>query len=130
MRLGIVASIYRVTITHIMHKPIVYYDILSLPATMAFYSDADYANDHVDRRSISGYVTMIDGNVLSYASPKQEINALSTCEVEYVAMSEATKDLLWLAGLCGGAGSAKSAKMLDPACHCAQDTDYRRGYSY
>ncbi|OWZ03406.1 Eukaryotic/viral aspartic protease [Phytophthora megakarya] len=32
--------------------------------------------------------------------------------------------------LCGGAGSAKSAKMLDPACHCAQDTDYRRGYSY
>ncbi|OWZ15204.1 hypothetical protein PHMEG_00011194 [Phytophthora megakarya] len=32
--------------------------------------------------------------------------------------------------LCGGAGSAKSVKMLDPACHCAQDTDYRRGYSY
>ncbi|OWZ14914.1 Retrovirus-related Pol Polyprotein from transposon TNT 1-94 [Phytophthora megakarya] len=43
---------------------------------------------------------MIDGNVLSYASRKQEFNALSTCEAEYVAMSEATKDLLWLAGLC------------------------------
>jgi hypothetical protein len=64
------------------------------------YSDADYANDPVDRRSISGYVTMLDDNVISYASRKQEINALSTCEAEYVAMAEATKDLMWLAGLC------------------------------
>ncbi|KAE9019411.1 hypothetical protein PR001_g13887 [Phytophthora rubi] len=64
------------------------------------YSDADYANDPEDRRSISGYVTMLDGNVVSYASRKQEINALSTCEAEYVTMAEATKDLLWLAGLC------------------------------
>ncbi|OWZ19805.1 Integrase, catalytic core protein [Phytophthora megakarya] len=49
------------------------------------YSDADYANDL---------------NVLSYAFRKQEVNALSTFEAEYVAMSEATKDLLWLVGLC------------------------------
>ncbi|OWY98300.1 polyprotein [Phytophthora megakarya] len=64
------------------------------------YCDADYANDSVDRRSISGYITMIDGNLLSYMSRKQELNALSTCETEYVPMSEATKDLLWLDGLC------------------------------
>ncbi|OWZ16414.1 polyprotein [Phytophthora megakarya] len=64
------------------------------------YSNADYANAPVNRRSISAYVTMIEGNVLSNASRKQEINALSTCEVEYVAMSEVTKDLFWLAGLC------------------------------
>ncbi|KAJ8561492.1 hypothetical protein ON010_g8189 [Phytophthora cinnamomi] len=62
------------------------------------YSDADYANDPVDRRSISGYVTMSDGIVVSYASRKEEINALSTTEAEYIAMAEATKDLLWLAG--------------------------------
>ncbi|KAE8958809.1 hypothetical protein PR001_g30929 [Phytophthora rubi] len=64
------------------------------------YSDADYANDPVDRRSISGYVTILDNNVISYASRKQEINSLSTCEAEYVAVAEATKDLIWLAGLC------------------------------
>ncbi|KAE9011593.1 hypothetical protein PF011_g9304 [Phytophthora fragariae] len=64
------------------------------------YSDADYANDPVDRRSIGGYVTMLDNNVISYASRKQEINSLSTCEAEYVAVAEATKDLIWLAGLC------------------------------
>ncbi|KAE9045888.1 hypothetical protein PR002_g1968 [Phytophthora rubi] len=46
---------------------------------VAAYSDEDYANDPVDRRSVSGYVTTLDGNVVSYASRKQEINALSTC---------------------------------------------------
>ncbi|GMF39173.1 unnamed protein product [Phytophthora fragariaefolia] len=69
-------------------------------AELVIYSDADYANDPADRRSISGYVTMLDGNVISYASRKQEINAMSTCEAEYVAMSEAAKDILWLQGLC------------------------------
>ncbi|KAE9312557.1 hypothetical protein PF008_g19939 [Phytophthora fragariae] len=63
------------------------------------YSDAEYANDHVERRSISGYVTMLDGNVILYASRKQEINAMSTCETEYAAMSEAAKDMLWLQGI-------------------------------
>ncbi|GMF45565.1 unnamed protein product [Phytophthora fragariaefolia] len=67
-------------------------------AKLVIYSDADYANDPADRRSTSGYVTMLDGNVISYASRKQEINAMSTCEAEYVAMSEAAKDILWLQG--------------------------------
>ncbi|KAG3066604.1 hypothetical protein PI125_g23835 [Phytophthora idaei] len=49
-------------------------------ANVRCYSDADYANDSADRRSISGYVNTLDGNVMSYASRKQEINALSTCE--------------------------------------------------
>ncbi|OWZ16143.1 Integrase, catalytic core protein [Phytophthora megakarya] len=64
------------------------------------YSGADYANDPVDRRIISGYDTMINDNVLSYASRKQEINALKSCEEVYVAISVATNDLKWLAGLC------------------------------
>ncbi|OWZ20091.1 hypothetical protein PHMEG_0005538 [Phytophthora megakarya] len=34
-----------------------------------------------------------------------------------------------LARNCGGAGSAKFLRMLVPACHYAQDTDYRRRYS-
>ncbi|KAG2832821.1 hypothetical protein PC118_g5969 [Phytophthora cactorum] len=46
------------------------------------------ANDPVDRKSISEYVTRIDDNVISYASLKQGINAQSTTEAKYVAMSE------------------------------------------
>ncbi|GMF43829.1 unnamed protein product [Phytophthora fragariaefolia] len=69
-------------------------------AELVIYADANYANDPANRRSISGYVTILDGNVISYGSRKQEINAMSTCEVEYVAMPEAAKDILWLQGLC------------------------------
>ncbi|KAE8907714.1 hypothetical protein PF005_g12845 [Phytophthora fragariae] len=63
------------------------------------YSDADYANDPDDYKSVSGYVTLLDGNVVSYASRKQSINAQSTCEAEYIAMNECTRDLLWFEGL-------------------------------
>ncbi|OWZ14292.1 LOW QUALITY PROTEIN: hypothetical protein PHMEG_00012254 [Phytophthora megakarya] len=73
----------------------------STRVTLTCFTDADYANDDVDRKSISGYVTMLDGNVVSYASRKQEINAQSTTEAEYVAMNEGIKDLLWILGLCG-----------------------------
>jgi len=45
-------------------------------------------------------VTMLDGNAISYASRKQAINAQSTAEAEYIAMSEGVKDILWAVGLC------------------------------
>lgn len=64
------------------------------------FTDADYANDVDDRKMVSGYVTMIDDNVVSYASRKQAINAQSTTEAEYVAMNEGTKDLVWVLELC------------------------------
>ncbi|RAW26144.1 hypothetical protein PC110_g17447 [Phytophthora cactorum] len=49
---------------------------LQTDVEVSSYSDADYANDPVDRRSISGYITMLDGNVISYSSHKQEVYAL------------------------------------------------------
>ncbi|POM65554.1 Integrase catalytic core protein [Phytophthora palmivora] len=64
------------------------------------YTDADYANDPDDRKSVSGFVTLVNGNVISYGSRKQEINAQSTTEAEYIAMNEGTRDLLWLIDLC------------------------------
>ena len=55
------------------------------------YSDADYANDPEDRQSVSGYVTLINGCVISYGSRKQGLNAQSTMEAEYVAMNEGAR---------------------------------------
>ncbi|KAE9069994.1 hypothetical protein PF007_g27102 [Phytophthora fragariae] len=64
------------------------------------YSDADYANDKEDRQSVSGYVTMVNGSVVSYGSRKQGLNAQSTMESEYIAMNEGARDIMWLRGLC------------------------------
>jgi hypothetical protein len=60
------------------------------------YSDADYINDSVGRRSVRGNVTILDGNVVSYASCKQQINAQDTCDAKYIAMSECPKNLPWM----------------------------------
>ncbi|KAJ0394166.1 hypothetical protein ATCC90586_002222 [Pythium insidiosum] len=61
---------------------------------LVVYTDADYANDENDRRSISGYVTLLNGATIFYGSRKQGINALSTMEAEYIAMSEGVRDVL------------------------------------
>ncbi|KAG6622435.1 Gag-pol Polyprotein [Phytophthora cinnamomi] len=47
----------------------------SSTVSLVGYSDADYANGPDDYKSVSGYVSLLDGNVVSYASRKQPINA-------------------------------------------------------
>ena len=65
--------------------------------TLTTYSDADWASDHGDRRSTSGFVCFLGPSVISYGSKKQNIVALSTCEAELIAASQATRqETLWL----------------------------------
>lgn len=60
------------------------------------YADADWAADVNDRRSISGYVFILSGGAVSWSSKKQSSVALSSTEAEYMAVSAATKDLIWI----------------------------------
>src|ERR1700743_287796 len=62
------------------------------------YSDSDgMSQEH--RRAISGYAFLIDGGAISWSSKKQEIATLSTTEAEYVAMTHAAKEAVWLCAL-------------------------------
>lgn len=63
------------------------------------YSDADWAQSLTDRRSVSGYVFKIAGNTVSWSSKKQPTVALSTMEAEYIAVTHATKEAIWLRAL-------------------------------
>jgi hypothetical protein len=63
------------------------------------YSDADHASQK-DRHSISGYAFMIGGCV-SASSKRQPIIALSSTEAEYIAMTHAAKEALWMRALIG-----------------------------
>ena len=63
------------------------------------YSDADYAGDIVTRRSTSGFVCMFMGGPVSWSSQRQRSVALSTTESEYIAASEAAKEIVWFARL-------------------------------
>lgn len=43
------------------------------------FADADWANDSVDRKSTSGYIFKVFGNVVNWGTKKQGLVTLSTC---------------------------------------------------
>ena len=61
------------------------------------FSDADGMSNE-DRHAISGYVFLIGGAV-SWSSKRQDIVSLSTTEAEYVALTHAAKEAIWLRSL-------------------------------
>ena len=63
------------------------------------YVDSDYAVDLDRRRSLTGYVFTVDSCVVSWKATLQYVVAMSTTEVEYMAIAEACKKLVWLKGL-------------------------------
>ena len=66
---------------------------------MVGYTDADWAGDKGTRRSTSGYTFNIGSGAISWSSKRQSTVALSTCEAEYVAQTQAVKEAIWLKGL-------------------------------
>ena len=48
------------------------------------------------RKSTTGYVYTVGGTTFSWVSKLQKIVALSTTEAEYVAVTEASKEMIWL----------------------------------
>ena len=58
------------------------------------YCDADWAGDLTDRRSTTGYCTMMNNNLISWQSKKQTTVALSSTEAEYMAINDVAKGRL------------------------------------
>ena len=58
------------------------------------YADADYGSNLIDRRSTTGYVFVFCRGPISWQSRKQPTVALSTMEAEYMALSDAIRELL------------------------------------
>ncbi|KAE8666201.1 Retrovirus-related Pol polyprotein from transposon TNT 1-94 [Hibiscus syriacus] len=60
------------------------------------YVDADLAENVDIRRYTTRYVYTLGGTAVSWVSQLQKIFALSTTEAEYVAVTEASKEMVWL----------------------------------
>jgi len=58
------------------------------------YTDASFQTDHDDFKSHSGYVFCLNGGAVSWKSSKQETVANSTTEAEYIAASNAAKEVV------------------------------------
>lgn len=60
------------------------------------FSDADFANNKDDRTSMGGQIIFLDQVPIAWRSFKQKVVALSTMESEFIALTEAAKELTWL----------------------------------
>ncbi|XP_059277827.1 secreted RxLR effector protein 161-like [Lycium ferocissimum] len=60
------------------------------------YSDSNFARCLDSRRSISGYVFMLVGGVISWKSVKKTLIASSAMEAEFIACFKASNQGIWL----------------------------------
>jgi hypothetical protein len=60
------------------------------------YTDSNWAGDISTYKSTSGYLFLGAEAPIAWGSNKQPIIALSTCETEYVAASDASREATWL----------------------------------
>ena len=60
------------------------------------YTDASFQTDKDDYKSQSGYIFLLNGGAVSWKSSKQSTITNSTTEVEYIAASEAVKEVVWI----------------------------------
>ena len=63
------------------------------------YTNADWASNSETRRSLRAYVFMLYGGAVSWSSKRQQSIALSSCEAEYMAQTQAAKEAIWLTRL-------------------------------
>lgn len=73
------------------------------------YCDSDWGGCPVDRKSFSGYAFILSDACISWSSRKQRCVATSSCEAEYVSLSEAMKEGVYLQSLLNEIGLEKYA---------------------
>jgi len=85
------------------------------------YTDSDWAGDIDDRRSCSGSVLMLSTGPISWKSRKQV--ALSTMEAEYAALSEVSREIIYVKRLLVHMGFEKYVTSpIDVFCDNQRDT--------
>ena len=76
--------------------------------TVVGYSDSSHNVDADDGRSTTGHMFYINDCLITWCSQKQETVALSSCEAEFMAGTEAAKQAIWLQELL--------AEVMDDSC--------------
>jgi hypothetical protein len=64
------------------------------PLRLCMYSDADWASCRLTRKSTSGVLSMVNNTLITWRVVIQKSVSLSSMEAEYMAASEAAKELL------------------------------------
>jgi hypothetical protein len=85
------------------------------PLHLQAYSDADWAGDPNDRRSVSGSLVYFGSSPISWASKKQHTVSRSSTEAEYRALAITAAELAWIRQLLC---DIHIPLLLPPLIHC------------
>ncbi|XP_042041299.1 secreted RxLR effector protein 161-like [Salvia splendens] len=83
------------------------------------YVDSNYVNDMDKRKSTTSYVFTVCRSCISWKSQLQHIVALSTTESEYIAITEAMKEAVWLKGVLSELSFVKTPPVVISDSQCA-----------
>ena len=76
------------------------------------YSDASHAGEKVTSRGRTGYVFMSGGAAISWRSSMMHVVTYSSCESEYVGLSESGNEAIYLKQLQGELGIGKKGVLI------------------
>jgi len=68
------------------------------------YVDSDWAADRTTRKSQTGFYVTLAGGPISWTSKAQKSVALSSTEAEYMALSDCSRQVVWIRALMGELG--------------------------
>ena len=60
------------------------------------YVDSDWGGDPDTRRSTCGYIVHVSGSPVSWKSKTMKTIALSSCEAEFMALTEVCREVMWM----------------------------------
>src|SRR5579871_4074643 len=63
------------------------------------YTDANWGGNLDNRRSTGGFVFIFAGGAISWSSKLQETVALSSTELEYMTVTQASREAIWFGKL-------------------------------
>ena len=72
------------------------------------YTNNDYVGNTDDRKNTSGYVFLLSGGAVSWASKKQPVVTLSTIEAEFVAATFCVCQCIWIRRVLENIGHSQS----------------------
>ena len=68
------------------------------------HCDASWADDEVTRKTTAGHVIYVGNSLIKWQSKRQSIVTLSTTEAEFINMSTAGRDMIWIRNLLSDIG--------------------------
>ena len=80
------------------------------------YTDSDYAADLVKRQSTTGFLFKLADGIISWQSRAQKAIALSATEAEYMALSDCSRQAVWIQNIFSELGLPKK-----PTTICADN---------